>query len=82
VNRKWTLAHQINVVMELAVHQARTIKISIVHVPSVMQEDCVMKTSTNVNFHLRRAEMEQHVKTLTDLTNASVLKDMKDETAQ
>ena len=82
VNRKWTLARQINVAMELAAHQVQTIKISIVHVPSDMQGDCVMKISTNVNFHLRRAEMEQHAKTPTGRTNVSVLKDMKDETVQ
>jgi hypothetical protein len=81
-SRKWIRVHQINVATELAAHPARTIKTSTVHARLDTQGDCATKTSTSANFRHRLAEMVPHARTPTDLINASVPKDMKEETAQ
>jgi hypothetical protein len=68
--------------MELVVHQAQIIMISIVHVPSDTLEDFVMKISMSVNLQHRLVAMEENVKTLMDRTSAFVQKDMKEKIVQ
>lgn len=80
--RKWTLVHLINVAIQLAAHQAQTIKISTVHVLLATQEDYAMKTSTNVSFLLHLAGMELHARIPMALINASARKGMKEKIVQ
>lgn len=82
VSQKWTRVRPINVVTEHDAHQVLIIRTFTVHARSVMQEDCAMKTSTNVNFHHLHAEMERPAKTQTVLINAFARKVTKGKIVQ
>lgn len=82
VMQKWILARQIDAATVVDALQAPTIKTSTVRVPSAMLEDCVTKTSMNVNFLRRLAETAPPVRTLMAHINVCALKDTKAKIVQ